>query len=392
MTGNAAINPLTNYLGTNDNQPLIVRTNNVERLRVLGTGNVGIGTATADARLTIQPGADGRIMGFLLPNGNPNWEIFSVTDGLTFCQTNVSCDRLVLSTNGNVGIGTAPASKLSVNGGLSVGSTYSTTNAAPTNGAIFQGNVGIGNSSPINVTGETVLQIGSDVSNPSTGSLIFSRRSGSNSSGSFKMGMNSNHQFSIGDFGNQGGNTYTELFTINAGGNGSLPIGRVGIGTNNPSSLLSVNGTADKPGGGSWGTFSDARLKQDVQHYSAGLADVLKIHPVTYHYNTTSGYDTKPEYIGVIAQELQQVAPYMVSTFTKDGTEYLKVDNSGMTYMLVNAVQELSQQNQALQKGQAEIQTLKTQNAELQKRLDALTAQMQVLTAKINSSEAPVVR
>ncbi|MBK6821256.1 MAG: hypothetical protein IPG85_17320 [Bacteroidetes bacterium] len=31
--------------------------------------------------------------------------------------------------------------------------------------------------------------------------------------------------------------------------------GKVGIGTSFPTSKLSVNGTADKPGGGSWGTF-----------------------------------------------------------------------------------------------------------------------------------------
>ena len=48
----------------------------------------------------------------------------------------------------NVGIGeTAPANKLAVKGSLSVGSTYSTT-AAPTDGAIILGNVGIGTASP----------------------------------------------------------------------------------------------------------------------------------------------------------------------------------------------------------------------------------------------------
>ena len=34
--------------------------------------------------------------------------------------------------------------------------------------------------------------------------------------------------------------------------------GEVGIGTTSPDALLTVNGTADKPGGGSWSTFSDA--------------------------------------------------------------------------------------------------------------------------------------
>ena len=46
---------------------------------------------------------------------------------------------------GNSGVATStPKSKLSVSGNLAVGSTYAGTNAAPSNGAIIEGNVGIG--------------------------------------------------------------------------------------------------------------------------------------------------------------------------------------------------------------------------------------------------------
>jgi hypothetical protein len=52
-------------------------------------------------------------------------------------------------TNGNVGINQAsPVSQLDVNGGVTIGSTYSGTNAAPANGMIIQGSVGIANTSP----------------------------------------------------------------------------------------------------------------------------------------------------------------------------------------------------------------------------------------------------
>jgi hypothetical protein len=47
LTGNAGTNPATNFLGTTDAQPLAIRTNNVERLRVNSTGEVGIGTTAA---------------------------------------------------------------------------------------------------------------------------------------------------------------------------------------------------------------------------------------------------------------------------------------------------------------------------------------------------------
>lgn len=135
--------------------------------------------------------------------------------------------------------------------------------------------------------------------------------------------------------------------------------GNVGIETVSPSYVLEVNGSAGKPGGGSWENSSDARLKQDIKPYTDGLESVIAIRPVTYHYNTLSGFDTQKEYVGIIAQELEQVAPYMVNTSGKvypDGsTGYLTVDNSAMVYMLINAVKE---QQAIIEKQQATIDML----------------------------------
>ena len=122
-----------------------------------------------------------------------------------------------------------------------------------------------------------------------------------------------------------------------------LKNGNTGIGTSNPSYTLTVNGTAAKPGGGSWTATSDKRLKKNISPYTDGLEQVLAIRPVKYQYNELAGTDTEVEYVGVIAQELQTVAPYMVGNFDLDGTEYLDVDNSAMTYMLINAVKEQQQ-------------------------------------------------
>ncbi len=108
----------------------------------------------------------------------------------------------------------------------------------------------------------------------------------------------------------------------------------------NGGGALETGGTASKPGGGSWTATSDARLKENIEPYTDGLAQLKNINPVYYHYNQQSGYDTKRQHIGVIAQEMQKIAPYMVGSFKKEDKEYLNVDNSAMTYMLINAVKE----------------------------------------------------
>ncbi|MDI3479955.1 MAG: hypothetical protein PWQ14_1101, partial [Rikenellaceae bacterium] len=47
LTGNAGTTPTTNFLGTTDGQPLVIRTNNTERARILSNGQVLINRTTA---------------------------------------------------------------------------------------------------------------------------------------------------------------------------------------------------------------------------------------------------------------------------------------------------------------------------------------------------------
>ena len=62
---------------------------------------------------------------------------------------NGATEAMRILNSGNVGIGVInPQSKIDVEGSLAVGATYSGTTAAPTNGAIIEGNVGIGTSAP----------------------------------------------------------------------------------------------------------------------------------------------------------------------------------------------------------------------------------------------------
>lgn len=76
---------------------------------------------------------------------------FTLTQNSVAALTSVNAGAIVntvVLTTGLVGINTAaPLSRLSVNGGVAIG-TYSTANAAPTNGLIVSGPVGLGVTTP----------------------------------------------------------------------------------------------------------------------------------------------------------------------------------------------------------------------------------------------------
>ena len=54
LTGNAAIDTNSNFLGTTTSFPIIIKTNNIEIARFLANGNMGIGTGTAAEKLDVK--------------------------------------------------------------------------------------------------------------------------------------------------------------------------------------------------------------------------------------------------------------------------------------------------------------------------------------------------
>jgi hypothetical protein len=91
--------------------------------------------------------------------------------------------------------------------------------------------------------------------------------------------------------------------------------GNVGIGTAAPTDLLSVNGNASKPGGGSWAVFSDERLKNIKRQFNSGLKAVMKLQPLTYQYKPDNALrlESEQEHVGFGAQALQKVIPEAVT-------------------------------------------------------------------------------
>ena len=132
-------------------------------------------------------------------------------------------------------------------------------------------------------------------------------------------------------------------FLINPNG------GNVGIGTSAPTDTLSVNGTASKPGGGTWAVFSDERLKNIKGNFTSGLSAVMRLQPLRYEYKpaNTLGIKSQGEHIGFGAQAVQQVIPEAVTTNSEG---FLMVNNDPIMWAMLNAIKEQQQEIVELKK------------------------------------------
>jgi Chaperone of endosialidase len=243
------------------------------------------------------------------------------------------------------------------------------------NGASADTNVGIGTTSP-----SYLLHVGNVGGLPSLG---YFRVDGPALTGSGKQlaSFGGNGDFTVDYPGTVGG----RLIVKEGGG--------VGIGIATPDNTLTVNGSADKPGGGSWGTFSDRRLKDLDGKFSSGVSQIMKLHPVRYHYkgNNAMGIRDREEHVGFVAQDVQKVIPEAVS---ENNQGYLLVNNDPIIWTMLNAIKEqhraiqdqaaeIRQQQKQIRLQQAQIRQQQTKIGRQQKEIEAEEKRVQAQESQI---------
>ncbi|MFK7798017.1 MAG: tail fiber domain-containing protein [Aureispira sp.] len=137
----------------------------------------------------------------------------------------------------------------------------------------------------------------------------------------------------------------------------------------NPRFRFQMTGDAFRPGGGTWATLSDVRTKKNIKNFTDGLEVLKQINPVTFQYNGKyTTVDDGQQYIGIIAQDVEKVAPYMIdkemmkATAESTTEEILNYDGgTAMIYLLVNSVKEQQKTIEALQRENKEIRAAYTE-------------------------------
>ena len=228
------------------------------------------------------------------------------------------------------------------------------------------------NNTPNGIEGAKIYFDNTLTANPNTDILIIEKKDGSSVVPDGAIA-----------FTNRGNNGIRSVsMFINGNGN-------IGIGTIAPSAMLSVNGSADKIGGGTWATFSDRRVKTNIKPFTDGLDLLMKLHPVSYKFNEKSGYaDLNKTFIGFIAQDVEEIAPYMVSTYDDtEGPSGLKdkrqFDESALSKIMLNAIQEqqrmIEEQQKMIKEQQKLIDSFRQVNENQQNAIEKLSIEIEQL-------------
>jgi len=117
-------------------------------------------------------------------------------------------------------------------------------------------------------------------------------------------------------------------------------------------------------------TYSDARLKHQVRAMEYGLDHILQLNPVRYKYH--HDLDEQKDYLGLIAQDVQEIIPEVVASHDTDVDSTGQLVRKKMDYLGINYVALVPVLIHSIQEQQEHIEELEAKNAELLNRLERI--------------------
>jgi len=175
------------------------------------------------------------------------------------------------------------------------------------------------------------------------------------------------------------GNTRSRMSFYTRGVSG-LPVERVRINSNG----------ATFNGAGVWATFSDERLKRDIEPLAGALDRLLQLKGTRFEYTDPAAAMSRPgPRMGFVAQQVEQVFPEWVDEDTRG---YKFVTPTGFQALTVEALRELrDEKNAAIVRLERANEKLRNRVAALQERQDAEVIDLRAELAALRELVAPRV-
>jgi hypothetical protein len=331
--------------------------------------NVGIGINTPQTDLHINPNGTGSLLIGTNKNagGYTNLEmgINTQSGGYGFIQSTKASgstwgDLILNQSGGNIGIGTnTPQTGLHINPN-GAGSILVGTNR--TSGGYTNLEMGISSQSG----GYSYIQ-STKASGTSQGTLQLNPSGGFVTTGSY-VGIGTNTPFFPLDVVQSNNPDDIAIRILSPGHNWSM-----GVALNSHELIFSHNfnyRASISSIDGSYTSYSDRRMKKNIEDLSPVLDKVLQLKAKKYQ--CIDAAETTKKSTGFISQEVIDLFPELVNSFkrtAKDPTLYLGLNYAGFSVIAIKAIQEQQQQIQTQQ------QTINAQNKKLEdfeKRLEAL--------------------
>jgi hypothetical protein len=339
-TGAATFSSNVGINGGSTNFPLVVKVATNQNLRISTETSTAVQAVNDAINAFVTLKVDGSP---LLLNSQSGGNVGIGSSTFTYAATgrtnlvlNGSTDALFEFQNG----GSARAYLYSNSDGLEINSLGSRFLQFVTNAEIRMritngGNVGIGTTSPL---AKLVVEGTSNTANSRlvlTATGVASSFIGSASQGTV-IGAESNITFRTGVNVISSGDTGDEKLRIASGG--VITVTNL-AGTGSRAVLADASGNLSAP-------VSDKSVKENIQTLDYGIADIMKLKPVSFEYIKSYKNYGKGKQIGNIAQDVAKVIPEAV--FTTPSTGKMGINYDQLNGVYIKALQELQLQNEAL--------------------------------------------
>ena len=294
--------------GLGSGMPMIFSTVNSERMRITSSGNVGINSTATNAKL----------------------EVVATSGEIFRADANNGAFRLVANQN------EVFASVMRVTAGALSAPSYS-----------FVGDTSTGMSRPT----------GSAINFVSGGTEVARFRSGGLSIGTGDaldanltvFATHTNDNVGICSIRSQGDDeSACALSVVKASASTSTSNILIKFGINNYNSgagMITVSGAT-----GAFGSFSDVRLKENIENLPSQLDSIMALRPVSFDYKEEE-YGQKDQ-IGFVAQEVEEVYPDLVGE-----NEGYKI-TSGINKMEARLIKAIQEQQEQIEQLKTQIETL----------------------------------